>query len=150
MKQILIFTVLLLAAQAGFSQVFVAKSKPFSMDFGYPVLDDQDDVAFLDENGNNIIDPGEAALITFTLKNTGRWTAKNVQIRPEELNNIRGIRLDNVIQVGDILPGQSKEVSIGVFASRELGRGTASFIFYIDENGSYNNVSVVYGVDTNR
>ncbi|MDP5172603.1 MAG: hypothetical protein NWR72_20340 [Bacteroidia bacterium] len=141
---------LLLASLSGYAQKFVATSLPVKMDFGYPVLEDMDDVTYIDDNNNNIIDPGEGALITFTLKNTGKWTARNVQIRPEELNGINGIEIDKVIDIGDIQPGESKDVSIGVYANRSLSRGTASFIFYIDENGSYNNVSVVYGVDTNR
>jgi len=150
MKNWILFLFASCLASAGFGQQFTNVSEGLSLDFGYPVLEDQDDVTYLDENYNNIIDPGESALITFTLTNNGEWTARNVQIRPEELNGVRGIEIDKVITIGDIRPGESKEVSIGLFATRELSRGTASFIFYIDENGSYNNVSVVYGVDTNR
>ncbi len=150
MKQLLITMICLLLAWPLAGQEFSAVSKSINLDFGYPVLEDLDDVSYVDENFNNIIDPGEGALITFTLKNTGEWAARNVQIRPEELNGVQGIEIDPVIDIGDIRPGESKEVSIGVYANRELSRGTASFIFYIDENGSYNNVSVVYGVDTNR
>lgn len=150
MKNWILFLISFSLIPVGFSQKFDNVSESISMDFGYPVLEDQDDVTYLDENYNNIIDPGESALITFTLTNTGEWSARNVQIRPEELNGIRGIQIDQVITIGDIRPGESKDVSIGLSATRELSRGTASFIFYIDENGSYNNVSVVYGVDTNR
>ncbi len=150
MKNWILFLISFSLIPVGFSQQFDNVSESIAMDFGYPVLEDQDDVTYLDENYNNIIDPGESALITFTLTNTGEWPARNVQIRPEELNGIRGIQIDDVITIGDIRPGESKDVSIGLFATRELTRGTASFIFYIDENGSYNNVSVVYGVDTNR
>lgn len=150
MKKLSLIGLAMLISAGAFSQEFSNTSKSVSLDFGFPVLEDLDDVSYLDENFNNIIDPGESALITFTLKNIGEWTARNVQIRPEELNGIRGIQIDERIDIGDIRPGESKEVSIGLFATRELSTGTASFIFYIDENGSYNNVSVVYGVDTNR
>ncbi len=147
---LLLLAVSFAAATCANAQTFQAVSQPINLDFGFPVLDDLDDVTFDDENSNNIIDPGEAGLISFTLKNIGEWPARNVQIRPEELNGIRGIELESVIDVGDILPGESRQVSIGVYANRQLSRGTASFIFYIDENGSYHNVSVVYGLDTNR
>lgn len=150
MKQVLISVLACLMVSGVSAQEFSSTSRAISLDFGYPVLEDMDDVAYLDENFNNIIDPGESALITFTLKNIGQWTARNVQIRPEELNGIAGIQIDEKINIGDIRPGQSREVSIGLYATRELTTGTASFIFYIDENGAYNNVSVVYGVDTNR
>lgn len=150
MKNWIIFLLSICLLPSVFAQKFTNVSESISMNFGFPVLEDQDDVTYIDENMNNIIDPGESALITFTLTNNGEWTARNVQIRPEELNGVRGIQVDKVITIGDIRPGESKQVSIGLVATYELSRGTASFIFYIDENGSYNNVSVVYGVDTNR
>lgn len=150
MKKTFLFSLVMMLSFGAICQEFSNTSRSIKLDFGFPVLEDLDDVSYLDENFNNIIDPGESAIITFTLKNIGEWTARNVQIRPEELNGIRGIQIDERINIGDIRPGESKEVSIGLFATRELSTGTASFIFYIDENGSYNNVSVVYGVDTNR
>lgn len=130
------------------AQVFTGTSSEVMLDFGYPSLQVLDDLEFMDENGNDKIDPGEVIQISFTLENQGQYPAVGVEILPEELNRISGLDLPEAVRVGDLAPGERRKVRVGIAAEEELQAGSASFIFKILENGAYDNISVVYGVGT--
>lgn len=133
-----------------YGQVIDNTSKSLRLSFGFPVLYAEDDIQFQDQNDNNIIDPGEGGLISFTLKNTGKYPAKNIAVYPKELSGIVGLELPEVQEIGDLKPGESKKVEIGIFAEENLQKGSANFIFEIHENGEYENISVVYTLDTSE
>lgn len=132
------------------AQIIDGKSKTIRLNFGFPELKVEDDIQFQDQNDNNIIDPGEGGLISFTIKNTGKYPARKVAVYPKELSGVLGLELPKVQEVGDLLPGQSKLVEVGLFAEESLQKGTANFIFEIHENGEYENISVVYALDTSQ
>lgn len=130
------------------AQVLTGTSPAVRLDFGYPDLQVLDDLEFLDENGNDNIDPGEVIQISFTLENAGEYPALGVEIKPEELNRITGLDLPEAVEVGDMAPGDRRKIRVGIAAEATLPKGSASFIFKILENGTYDNISVVYGVGT--
>ena len=136
-----------LPAWAG-AQVVTATSHTVELNFGFPDLQVQDNLSFIDENDNNYIDRGEACVISFTVENVGKYPAKGVTVTPEELNNIGGLRLSPKVRIGDIPPGANRTVQVGLAADETLQEGTASLIFRIYENGDYKNLSVVYAVGT--
>ncbi|MEZ4827495.1 MAG: hypothetical protein R3C61_14625 [Bacteroidia bacterium] len=129
-------------------QEIYGTSDTLILDFGYPILTVIDDLRFTDENDNNNIDPEESSIISFTIKNTGAYMARAVAIRPKELNNLTGLRLPEEVKIGDIYPGEDKLVQVGIVSGNNLERGTASLIFYIHENGAYDDISIVYAVGT--
>lgn len=129
-------------------QEIYADSDSLHLNFGYPILTVIDDLRFIDENENDNIDPEESSIISFTIKNTGRYLAHDVTIRPQELNNLMGIMLPEEVQIGDIKPGDDRLVQVPIATSGNLEKGTASLIFYIHENGKYDDISIVYAVGT--
>lgn len=149
MKKYLIFTPLLLACIFANGQILEATSNQVSLDFGYPELRFKNDaIQFIDENDNGIIDPGEGTIIRLVIENLGKYPAKDVRLRPQELNQINGLELPEEIEVGDIASGEQKVVQVGVAAADELDTGTANFIFYAKESAEKGRVSVVYAVAT--
>jgi len=149
-RLILCFALTLGLSTALPAQVLTGISPSVALDFGYPDLAVLDDLEFQDENNNDNIDPGELIQISFTLENTGKYPAIGVLILPEELNRISGIDLPESVRVGNMEPGDRRKVRVGIAAEAGLQQGSASFIFKILENGSYDNISVVYGVGTGK
>jgi hypothetical protein len=139
---------LFLFLQMGYAQEFTAESDSVGLNFGYPVLRAMDDLTFMDENENGRLEANEGGIVSFTLINESIYPAIGVVIRPKELNNIAGIDLPKEVMVGNIPPGGKKLVQIGLAATAQIGRGTASFIFYIRENNEDANISVVYALNT--
>ncbi|MEM6343733.1 MAG: hypothetical protein AAF927_07625 [Bacteroidota bacterium] len=149
MKNILILSSLLLMTLSSFGQTLEATSNQISLDFGYPELRFKNDaISFIDENDNGIIDPSEGTIIRLVIENLGKYPAKDVRLRPQELNQINGLELPEEIEVGDIAAGEQKVVQVGVAAADELDTGTANFIFYAKEAAEKGRVSVVYAVAT--
>ncbi|MDX2247860.1 MAG: hypothetical protein SF052_13835 [Bacteroidia bacterium] len=148
LRSFLLFISLGLLIFSAHAQEIYAQSDTLHLDFGYPIISVVDDLRFTDENDNNNIDPGESSIISFTIKNTGNYLAKGVSIRPQELNNLSGLMLPDEVKIGDIKPGEDKLIQVGIVSGENLEKGTASLIFYIHENGRYDDISIVYAVGT--
>lgn len=86
---------------------------------------------------NNALDALENASIRFNITNKGKLTAANVLVRIKELNNISGITYEKLINIGDIEPKQSKNISIPVSGSFELIQSKAAFQIKIDEKDGF-------------
>lgn len=120
------------------------------MDFGFPKLRVINEIGFIDENDNNIIDRGEASVVSFKIENLGEYAALDVKVRPQQLTNIPGLEIPEIIDVGDIQPGEMEEAQIGIGSDDTLGEGTVNLIFYIIENGTDENISVTFAINTIR
>lgn len=144
------FVLFALCVSSVSAQVIDDTSKSLRLQFGFPDLQVEDDIQFQDQNDNNIIDPGEGGLVSFTIKNAGKYPAINVAVYPKELSGIIGLELPELQEVGNILPGESKLVEIGLFAEKSITKGTANFIFEIHESGEYKDISAVYALDTSQ
>lgn len=129
------------------AQIFRDDSEPIQLTFGYPDLEIEDDLRYTDENGNNLLEPTESAFIRFTLSNQGRYPAQNIVITTEDLNDLGGFTLPGAISIGNIEPGEGKEVKVGIIAGENPTSGTASVIFYVEENGVKQSISVVYSLN---
>ena len=149
-RSIFLVLCLSLGFQSLSAQIIKDSSKSIRLNFGFPELQVEDDIQFQDQNDNNIIDPSEGGLISFTIKNVGKYPAKNVAVFPKELSGVPGLELPEKQEIGDLAPGESKLVEVGLFAEENLEKGTANFIFEIHENGEYENISVVYALDTSQ
>lgn len=144
------FLCIALSIQCLSAQVIDNTSKSLRLTFGFPDLQVEDDIQFQDQNDNNIIDPGEGGLISFTIKNAGKYPAIKVAVYPKELSGVLGLELPELQEIGDIQPGESKLVEIGLFAEKTITKGTANFIFEIHESGEYKDISAVYALDTSQ
>ena len=134
----------------GYAQEINSFSNSISMDFGFPKLRVINEIGFIDENDNNIIDRGEASVVSFKIENLGEYAALDVKVRPQQLTNIPGLEIPEIIDVGDIQPGEMEEAQIGIGSDDTLGEGTVNLIFYIIENGTDENISVTFAINTIR
>ena len=85
---------------------------------------------------NNSIDAGEASIILVELTNVGKGTAFDVNIITESLH--KNINFPETISVGDIQPGESKDITIPIKTDLFLVSGTASFMINAREKRGYN------------
>lgn len=122
-----------------------------TLDFGYPLLEAQDDLTFVDENENGQIDPGEGCAIVFTLANRSKYAAQTVYIKPNELNGITGLMVPQEVKVGNIPPEGSRRVEVAILARDSLQAGTASFSFGVFEgdDAGQSNTTIVYSMPVN-
>ena len=72
-RSIFLVLCLSLGFQSLSAQIIKDSSKSIRLNFGFPELQVEDDIQFQDQNDNNIIDPGEGGLISFTIKNVGKY-----------------------------------------------------------------------------
>ncbi|TSA25043.1 MAG: hypothetical protein D4R67_10865 [Bacteroidetes bacterium] len=83
---------------------------------------------FLDPNKNNIINGNERSSIRFRIENLGAGTASKVHVKVSlKGREISGLSYLRTYQVGDIMGGETKEITIPVQGSRDLEFGTAEF-----------------------
>lgn len=75
---------------------------------------------------NNTIDAGEQSTIKATITNSGKGTAFDVNLITE--SSYKNINFPETIPIGDIQPGESKDVTIPINADLSLASGTASFL----------------------
>jgi len=134
--------------QISIAQTFIGESKAVPMNFGYPKLQVLDDVTFVDEDDDDLLSAGEAMLISFSIQNQGKYPAVEVRVVPKELNNLSGLDIPYEVEIGKIPPGETREIQIGIASEMNLPDGTASFVFRIEENGTFENISVPYVVST--
>lgn len=130
-------------------QALVSTTDTMRMDFGYPLLKAKDDLTFIDQNDNGQIDPGEGCAITFTLLNDSRYPARDVLIRPKELNNLAGLIWRKELKIGNIAAEGSRPIEVGIIAEDSIGIGTANFAFTVLEGDALESATVVYSVPVN-
>jgi len=92
---------------------------------------------FLDPNQNNVINGKERLGIKFKIENLGTGVAKKVTVQASVKNRvIRGLDFTRTQLVGDIKPGETREISIPITAGMDLEKALAEFkIEVIEEQG---------------
>jgi len=84
---------------------------------------------------NNIIDAGESSIIHVKVLNTGKGTAFDTKL--ETGSNYGDLEFVSSTTVGDIPPGESKEVTVAVKAGLDLKDGTVLFSIQAKEKRGY-------------
>jgi uncharacterized caspase-like protein len=84
---------------------------------------------------DNTIDAGEQSTITATITNNGKGTAFDVNLSAE--SQYKNLVFPKTISVGDIQPGESKDLTIPIKADLFLTTGTASFLVKTHEKRGY-------------
>ncbi|MCX6287989.1 MAG: caspase family protein [Bacteroidetes bacterium] len=95
------------------------------------------DEVFADLSNNNMIDGGESAYINFKIQNLGSGPAKNVMVNVGLKNNaVRGLNFTKKVEVGNISPGETKDVTINVNGGMDIQNAIAEFrIEVLEEQG---------------
>ncbi|WDN89521.1 hypothetical protein BuS5_02489 [Desulfosarcina sp. BuS5] len=84
---------------------------------------------------NNTIDAAEKSTITAIITNSGKGTAFDVNLITE--SKYKNINFPETIPIGDIQPGESKDITIPINADLSLASGTASFLINAREKRGY-------------
>ena len=103
---------------------------------GFPRLQIEQQI-LTDENNDNILEANETAKLELKIRNLGTSVAKNVKISLNQTDeNIKGLLYDSSIEMGDLLPGESRDATLIVAADYKVPRTTARFsIEVLEENG---------------
>jgi uncharacterized membrane protein len=95
-------------------------------------------VKFSDANSiipNNTIDAAEQSTITTTITNFGKGTAFDVRLHTK--SNYNHIHFPKTISVGDIQPGELKDIKINIKADLDLNTGIIPFLISCTEKRGY-------------
>lgn len=84
---------------------------------------------------NTTIDAAEQSTITATITNKGKGTAFDVQLETE--SPYKNIDFPKTIKVGDIQPGESREVNVRINAELDLKNGVVPFNIQAKEKRGY-------------
>lgn len=84
---------------------------------------------------NNTVDAGESSIISVTVTNKGKGTAFDTKL--EVGADYDDIKFDSTTAVGDIPPGESKEVKVAIQAGLDLKDGVVPFNIRAKEKRGY-------------
>jgi len=90
-------------------------------------------VKFSEPSGNNSLDAGETSTLQVTVVNNGGSTAKRVVAKAMLPEGIVGLKLTSPIQVGDIGPGESKNISFHLSASKDVPSRSVKIEFVVSD-----------------
>ena len=95
---------------------------------------------------NKIIDAGESCELVVTTTNSGQGTAYGSVLEIASDNS--KIAINKTVQVGDITPGETKELRIPIKAGLDLGDGQATFQLSLKEKRGYDSKKVILNIPT--
>lgn len=96
-----------------------------------------EDIGFLDQNGNKIIDAKEFCKIRFTVKNCGQGSAYKVMPTVKEVNKVKGLMLRNEKTIAELPSGASESVVVDIITTEELRTEKALFVLSAPEGNGF-------------
>ncbi len=108
-------------------------------------------VQYSDNNSlipNSTIDAKEESRITISVTNEGKGTAFDVKVKTE--TDYRNIDFPESVSIGDIPPGETKEVTVDLTAGLDLASGKAPFTIYAAEKRGYDSKGIKMLIPTAR
>jgi hypothetical protein len=106
-----------------------------------------ENIKFSDENKDGIADSGEKCYLVFNVKNTGKSTAKAVNILTDGPDSIHAyFSFENSFLIGDIQADELKEVKIPMIAAGSFKTSKVSFKLIAKEANDYNSNPVLYSI----
>lgn len=156
MQKVYLFFLILCLSQIGFSQtgkssfkqIYVSKIPQPTAPAQLTVSDIQFDDA--SGNGNQLLDAGESANITFTLKNTGKGDAYAIQC--EVINSVTNTALQYKPSqtIGNLESGSSMPVTLPIRASESLLTGKTRLSLRITEGNGFDANPVYIEFETEK
>lgn len=104
---------------------------------------------FVDSNDvqdNNCLDPGENGELVVSIKNSGKGSAFATNL--EVVSDSREIDFNRSVNIGDIQPGETKEIKVSLKAGMNIGAGESAFNLNVKEKRGYGSKPVVVDVPT--
>jgi uncharacterized caspase-like protein len=105
-------------------------------------------VSLMDENENKIIDAGEKAMIYFQLRNTGSGPGLNLSVVMSDENEIQGVYYNSKTNIGQLNPGEERQIKVPVAAGRNLHSGRVLFKIYVAEVNGFDSDPVEIEIET--
>lgn len=106
---------------------------------------------FTERNGNGLIDPDEQAGIEIQVLNQGDGTARDVFLNIDLLSReIKGLSFEEEISVGNIYPGNPRDIHIPINAKSYLNTGVAHFRIQLNERFGYSIDPINLKIGTNE
>jgi hypothetical protein len=108
-------------------------------------------ISFSDSNGfqpNEVLDAGESAEAIIVITNKGKGAGYETHV--ELYSDNEHIKYEKKVIVGDIQPGEAKEIKVPFKADLNLQDGKANFTFKVTEKRGYDSKPVVLRVATNH
>jgi hypothetical protein len=94
---------------------------------------------FTDENNNNILDANETAKLELKISNLGNRTARNIKINLNQTDeNIKGLLYESSIEIGDLLPKETRDATLVIGADNKVPKTTARFSIEVLEEDGFN------------
>lgn len=107
--------------------------------------------AFSDRNSNKIIDAYETSEITFKIVNSGEGLASGVRAKLSLANpDIKGLKFDGIIYVGDIQGKESKNITFLINATKEIQTGSVLFNIEVLEENELDARPITMSVSTQK
>lgn len=106
---------------------------------------------FSDRNSlfpNNVLDVDEEAEIVITTKNNGKGIGYGTNLKV--ISDNPKITIGRSIKVGNIPPGETKDIRVNLKAVKDIGDGSASFKLNLKEKRGYNAKEVILNVPTSN
>ncbi len=127
--------------------VQVGKERPA----GKPALA-YSNIAYKDENNNQLLEAWEKATISFTIKNLGKGPSQNLFISAEtgNANEIKGLVYPLVVRIDSMVPGKEATVVVPVEGSLTLSAGIANVTVMIREEFEYDPDEITLDVTTDE
>ncbi|MDA8338754.1 MAG: hypothetical protein M0Z70_05590 [Nitrospiraceae bacterium] len=97
---------------------------------------------------NNTLDAGEDAELVLTVTNNGKGPGYGTNL--EIISDNSKVFFEKNITIGDIPPGEVRDITINLKSARDIGDGKASFKLKLKEKRGYNAKSVVLNVPTSN
>lgn len=133
---------------SGKSKVKKLFAEPEKPEKALPMLEIKNQ-AFSDKNSNQIIDAFETSEITFSIVNSGEGLANGVRVKlslddPET----EGLTFDEIIQIGDINPNATKDISVPIIAKRDVKSGSVIFNIDVLEGSGFDAPPIAMKIET--
>lgn len=105
---------------------------------------------FSDPNNNMIIDANESSYIKFQIANQGSGVAEQVKVNVNLDNTSPGLEFSDLIDIGDIQPQESKQISIPVVGKENLITGEVEFTVLVVESNGFDAYPFTMKISTHK
>jgi len=104
---------------------------------------------FIDENQNNFINANEESQIRLNVDNIGEGIAESVKVRISLKNaDIQGLTYKKLVDLGDLQPNSSTDVTIPIKGEVNLQEGLAEFMIEVLENRGFDAFPLEIKIET--
>jgi len=107
-------------------------------------------IVFEEPSGNKALDAGEKATLKVVIKNTGKGSAFGVNLHLSEENLPKGLSFKERVYVGEIKPGEEKNLKVEVVGTEDLPSAEVKLRAYLSEANGFDSNPVLLVFNTKK